>query len=673
MKKRLCLLLLPLLVFLQVEGQEQLSYQQLADRYFITFQYQRAMLIYERLCRGSKVKAANLYKLGYSYEITGAYDKALGAYARCMQQDSTADTLQMRTGNLLKQLQKYTQAKTAYTTYAAKYGTSPLLQNRLAGCDSAQAWLHSHAIVTLQPASSLNTSYADWGAVVHDSVIVFTTEFIRGEALDNKTQVLRWPYPRTGLPYSKIFAARSDGKNIGLPGTRETIVSDIGTQVNNSPFHEGAAVFSSRGDTVYFTITHATRRNALTESPPRHYVYHRVKEQQLELQYSVKSPEGHWQKAVSCPFNNVKAYSVGQPALSKDGSILYFVSDMPGGYGQTDIWYAEKDSAGNWGQPKNCGSAINTSGNEMFPVVNDSNRLHFSSDGWPGMGGLDLFAVTGAKQQWQQPKNLLPPFNSSFDDFYFFRFDTLKGFLSSNRQNGVGSDDIYVFQLPVEVAPPKVLNLLTTVYRAKDSSVVQDAIVALTNLQRRAMWRQRTDTRGQTMFILERAIDYELVGSFATLQPDSAQFSTNIIMSGDTVYQSLYLREHIVPEKTYKVGDHFVLEGLYYDFDKYNIRPDAAIVLNKLQQLLLKYPTMKIELSSHTDSRGSKAYNERLSAQRAASARAYLIKAGISAERIISKGYGESRLVNGCSDGVPCTEAQHQANRRTEVTVLSNQ
>jgi len=266
--------------------------------------------------------------------------------------------------------------------------------------------------------------------------------------------------------------------------------------------------------------------------------------------------------------------------------VLYFASDRPGGQGGTDIWYCTRDASGGWAPPLNCGPVINTPDDELFPVVAE-NGLYIASNGHAGMGGLDVFNVAGAEAQWQEPVNMKPPYNSSYDDFYYVQNDAVSGYFSSNRPGGVGGDDIYTFSY----TPPAP----------------------------------------------------------ETPRPEP--------------------RPEPVPEKKPEKGMVFVIRNLYYDFDKYNIRPDAALVLDSLVGVLNRYPDVRIELSAHTDSRGSDAYNMALSQKRAASAVQYLVSKGIAAGRLMSEGYGESRLVNGCSNGVRCAAADHQQNRRTEVKV----
>lgn len=404
----------------------------------------------------------------------------------------------------------------------------------------------------------------------------------------------------------------------------------------------------------------------------------------LALFYSVKNAEGKWTELKPFAYNNVSKYSVGHAALNNDGSVLYFASDRPGGYGKTDIWYCIKQANGEWQEPQNCGPLVNTEEEEAFPTVGTSGQLFFSSKGLAGMGGFDIFVTSGNGAVWQTPQNLKPPFNSPYDDFYLTLSADGSGYLSSNRAAGKGSDDIYSFaafrQVPPptpvpDAATPKALVLKTIVMNEKDKTVIPNSEIRLTNLERGADWVKQSDAAGQNNFIVEKSKHYTVKAELKGFTSGITAVETLMPPANDTITAIVYMKpqEPAAPVQEavpFKVGDKFVLENLHYDYDKHNIRPDAAVILDRLVATLNKYPGLQIELSSHTDSRGSDTYNMALSDRRAKAAVEYLVKKGINANRLKAKGYGESMLVNGCSNGVPCSVAEHQANRRTEVKIL---
>lgn len=395
---------------------------------------------------------------------------------------------------------------------------------------------------------------------------------------------------------------------------------------------------------------------------------------------SVKGKDEKWAKPTLFAYNRPASYSVGHAALNSRGDVLYFTSDMPGGMGKTDIWYCEKDADGNWSTPQNCGPQVNTPEDEMFPTIGVNGDLFFSSTGHPGMGGLDIFTVVGEKGRWEGVRNLRPPFNSESDDFYFVLAANGSGFLSSNRMNGKGSDDIYSFsayqpfrpEVPPVVLPVIPGVLRTIVFNARDSALVENSVVTLEIPLSEVSEEKRSNGRGQADFSVKADKGYLI-----TIQKDKFTTLTTrmeaSVQEGDTLVQYFYLQPEppIEPPAPYKMGEIFVLENLHYDYNKHIIRKDAAKILDSLVSILKRYPKMEIELSSHTDSRGSDVYNMILSEKRALAAAKYLTDKGIAPSRVKAKGYGETRLLNKCVNGVPCGEEDHQINRRTAVQVLT--
>jgi outer membrane protein OmpA-like peptidoglycan-associated protein len=337
---------------------------------------------------------------------------------------------------------------------------------------------------------------------------------------------------------------------------------------------------------------------------------------------------------------------------------------MPGGFGGVDIWYSELQSDGSWGKPHNAGTAINTGGDEMFPTI-DGQMLYFSSTGHVGMGGLDIFRTTGSKDNFSKPQNMGYPVNSASDDFSFYiegeAGGKQVGYLSSNRIGGAGSDDIYSFNYE----RPQITIVLEGITRNKNTGdLLPSSPVTLYGPKGEIIARNITDNDAEVSFTVDPTLEYRLYGEKQGFFPDSLRISG---LTGD---KDTTIRVTLNLQPVFKKGDRFILENILYDFDKHNIRPDAAAILDKLVATMRDNPTLKIELSSHTDSRGTQTYNERLSQRRAQAAVDYLVKRGIARDRMVAKGYGETRLLNRCADGVSCTAAEHQANRRTEVEVL---
>ncbi len=655
MKKNFYILLVVLSGY-TAKAQEQKQTAVRADEYFSRYEYTLAARLYEKMAAKKKVKPGVLEKLATCYRKTNDYDNAVKWYGRIVQQSPADTTSLLYYADMLKSTGRYDEAKDAYRQYIQKAGASMLVSARLAGCDLAKQWmLHptSHRIENMRV---INTASADWGAVWYgkDS-LVYTSDYIHPYALDSKTKLSNRDFGWTGEPFQKIYIIDTTSSN-GLG-----FIRDLSSAINSSLFHVGPVVFSSNRDTAYITYTNPRRIPYKREKPLEVYGTRR-----LELYVSVKK-EGRWQKPQPFVYNKPNEYSLGHAALSKDGHILYFASDKPGGYGQTDIWYCEKLNDSTWGEPKNCGPVVNTAGAEEFPtVVADGGELYFASDGHPGMGGFDMFRSKGSAARWTAPTNLQYPLNSPGDDFYYETRDLHSGFFSSNRPGGKGSDDVYKFILnnPYVAPPLRVIILETTVLDKQTNEPVDSAWVVLTNTSRDASWRQTTPAKGKVYNVIEANMAYTVEAGKTGYNTDSKTFNTQTPDLPDTVRTVLYLDRKLKP------GDSFVLENLYYDLDKSNIRPDAALVLDSLALILKRNPDVKIALSAHTDSRASKAYNMNLSERRVKSAIAYLIKQGIAPGRLEARWYGESRPVNGCVDGVKCSEAEHQKNRRTEVTVL---
>ncbi|WP_242667462.1 OmpA family protein [Flavobacterium sp. AJR] len=382
--------------------------------------------------------------------------------------------------------------------------------------------------------------------------------------------------------------------------------------------------------------------------------------------YSAKAVENgngtvKWENVKELPFNSDN-YSVGQPSVSKDGKKLYFISDMPGTIGSTDVFVVDILGGDQYSNPKNLGEKVNTSGREMFPFITDK-ALYFSSDGFLGLGGLDVFESRLNNEIFNTPVNLGAPLNSSLDDFgYIVNEETNKGFVCSNRKTGKGDDDIYSFERSC------TQSIKGYVFDAISNAKIAGAIVTLKNKE-----NQKID---ETVSKIDGS--YEFDGNIAcstsyTIEAAKDNFATNIkaittAESSGVIQVPIDLDPALIERKDgllkIKIGI------IFFDLDKSNIRYDAAIELNKVVLLMSQYPSIIIKIESHTDSRANDQYNLELSDRRAKSTRDYIISQGIAPDRIESAiGYGETQLINNCSNGVYCTEAQHQINRRSEFII----
>ncbi len=375
-----------------------------------------------------------------------------------------------------------------------------------------------------------------------------------------------------------------------------------------------------------------------------------------------------WTNISEVPFNS-EEYSVGQPALSADGKKLYFVSDMPGSIGGTDIFVVDILEGNSFSEPKNLGIGINTSGREMFPFLTKE-KIYFSSDGHLGLGGLDVFE-SKLVDTFKEPVNLGKPLNSNKDDFaYIVDERTRRGYVSSNREGGVGDDDIYSFERVEEKCEQTVKG---TVTRKANAMAIVDVKVSLLNNAGDIIEETTTDAYGAFSFknVLNCETQYKIKILKIGFNPGEQDFSTtdeldkenNVPMIIEKELNKLIVRENGVLK--------IKIDDIYFDLNKAAIRPDAAQELDKIVEVMKEYPKMVIKIESHTDSRGSDRYNEVLSDKRANSTGEYIISQGIESNRIESSiGYGEQQILNKCINGVRCTNAEHDINRRSEFIIV---
>lgn len=639
------LLTVIMLVFSMANAQEQPGLRDRAEQLYRRYEYANAIPLYLKLTDSKRPRLGDLERLADCYVRLNDYESAENWYARLIVHEDSPAENRIAYGEVLKANGKYAEARKQLEAYATQTGNRDRVALQIAGCDSAVVWMADPTVHKLRN-EGVNTSLSEFSVFPMGNRVYYTGEpdgYMRG------TGTYGW----TGNSFLRVYTADRAADN-----TLTNPVMAV-SEINNAPYHLGPVAADATGDTLFVTRTYAGKEGERSREDKKNYLTHN-----LELYCYTRNNDGSWSVA---PFvhNNVQEYSLGHATLSDDGNTLYYVSDMPGGYGGTDIWYSERQPDGSWGRPVNAGETINSGGNELFPNVGPENTLYYSSDGFAGMGGLDVFRTVGGKQRWTKPLNLRYPVNSSGDDFaYILTFDGeegIAGYLASNRKGGRGGDDIYSFTYE----KPKIVLLLRGTTSDKQTGDRIAATVTLFDGEREIVARKSSGGSGTFEFLLDRNRAYTVLGQREGYHADSAKASTMGMTTSDTLEVALLL------EPMFEVGKTFELENIYYDFDKHTIRPDAAAILDELLRTLRDNPTLKIELSSHTDSRGSDAYNEALSQRRAQSAVDYLVSRGIARERMVAKGYGESKLVNRCADGVACSSAEHQANRRTEVTVLA--
>ena len=423
----------------------------------------------------------------------------------------------------------------------------------------------------------------------------------------------------------------------------------------NTKTHESSSVFTKDGKTIYFT-----RNNS------RNGRFTRDSEGVSRLKvFRAKYVEGEWKNITKLPFNS-DDYSVAHPALSEDEKTLYFSSDMPGTFGASDIFKVSINKDNGFGTPENLGHEVNTEARETFPFVND-NILYFSSDGHPGLGGLDVFA-TKLDNTSRQVINLGAPLNGTQDDFSYIVNDG-KGYFSSNREGGIGSDDIYSF---VENSPLnfRCISALTGVVKNQETGkpLNTSRVILLSDENIVA----EVETNDQGVFKLEIDCNKE---NYSIVANKEGYQSTNIdfeVERGKPIKLELLLpnEKPLVAQIGTNLLKHLKLQSIYFDLDKSDIRKDAQLIMEKVTNYLKEFPETKISIESHTDAKASTTYNQRLSARRAKATRDYLIGLGISSSRLSYKGFGEENLVNDCKRWENCSVIENQKNRRSEIIVV---
>lgn len=591
--------------------------------------YAKAIDCFEKyLNKGSNEDA--IIKLADSYRLTNNLANAERWYAKVVLSFDCMPINFFYYGKILMSLEKYDEAKIWFNKYLQKVPDDFVAEMLLASCYSINSFKADTTLYSLSEIEMPDVA-TSFGVTPYKEGIVFTAD----KLVFKNSKKYGW----TGRSYLDLYFSQKDrnGKWISPVLLKGNI---------NGQYHEGPACFTKDGNTVYFTRSNISGKKIKKNSK---------NENDLKI-YSAELVNNNWTNVKELPFNS-DDYSCGHPCLSSDEKILYFISDMPGGYGGTDIYKSIFDG-NTWSKPENLGSVINTSGNEMFPYMHSDGSFYFSSDSHHNLGGLDVFVTSYDGNKWLQAENLNYPLNSSKDDFgYTLNPDNKTGYISSNRSN---EDKIY------EVTKNDPTFILSGIVKQKGSAVLIDsAVIELVNINTREKEFVFSDNDGQYKVKLKPQCAYLIRASklmyFTVSSP--LQLST-VGKKISENFSANFVLDQIIIEKP------IALENIYYDLDKWNIRPDAEAELNKVVQVMEDNPKIHIELSSHTDSRAGDQYNLILSDKRAKAAVEYIISKGVDAKRMKWKGYGETRLVNKCKNGVPCTEEEHQQNRRTEFKVI---
>ncbi|MDG1398237.1 MAG: OmpA family protein [Polaribacter sp.] len=542
----------------------------------------------------------------------------------------------------------------------------------------------------------MNSKYQDFDLVQYsDSLYIFSST--------RKQKSIKQPkWSGNNQPYLELYSAKrkKDGSFTSIEKFSKTI---------NTKFHDADIEFSKDLKTIYFSRSNYFKKKYVKDTLGRNLI---------QLYKAVQNSKGKWVEK-EMPFNN-RNYQTGHPTLNDDETKLYFVSDMPGGYGKTDIYVVDILQDGTYGKPKNLGPKVNTKGKEVFPVIWKNEDLYFSSDGYiNGQGGLDIFSVKLNEDiPEEEAYNLPRPINSYSDDFSIsFNKDKNNGFLSSNRSGGKGDDDIYSFQCSCEqyikgityqdirrldsiaamefyyhedmkrisdsisgknsknamsVAQNQIIErdtkaAIDSIFNSSEGvSILPNVMVSLLNNKGKKIDSIISNEKGEYNFTIDCLTSFTLLAE--KINYVSEEFNVKSTeQNADTIYVDFTLKEKDI---LFNGNEHVLnIDPFYYDFDKVDISTHSVVGVLTIVDILRKYPSLHIEINSHTDSRGTNEYNVKLSNRRSAVMKQWIVSKGIDESRISTNGFGELQPVNSCIDGTKCTEAEYAKNRRSEFII----
>lgn len=652
------LLLAVITGFFSMNAQAQKDHYEVANLAYESQEYFKAITLLKKAYSKEKDKANKaeiIYKIAQSYRFVNDTKQAETWYRKALKLKYPDDNIHLYYADALKANGEFEDAMESYNKYAELKPEDPRGKNGAEACALAQKWIDEPSRYVVDNEVQLNTKFMDFTpsyAAEDHKTIYFTSS--RNSASGNNVD--GW----TGEGFTDIFEATIDNK--GKWSKPKPLPATI-----NSIYNEGAAVMNSDFTEMIFTRCGVKKKVKMG----------------CEL-YRSKKSGGSWSEPELLPFfketveNDSVSVTMGHPALSADDKTLLFASDAEGGAGGRDIWMSKYDEEKKrWGKPANL-SAVNTPGNEMYPFLHKDGTLYFSSDGHIGMGGLDIFMAETQGETWGNVTNMRYPINSTGDDFaVIFENEQERGYFTSNREDGKGSDDIYSFLLPA-----LKFTLSGTVIDFKTKKPINDASISIVGTDGTSL-ETTTDGSGKYNFELAPATSYVITAGKKDYYLNKTGKTTTVGFEED--------KDLIQDFELDPINRVIDLPNIFYDLAKWDLRPESKVSLDGLVETLNDNPTIVIELGSHTDTRGSDSQNLALSQKRAQSVVDYLIENGIAQERLVAKGYGETTpkvldvqvgsfekgsVINDAFIAKLSTtelkEEAHQLNRRTEFKVLRN-
>lgn len=592
-----------------------------------------------------------------SYLAYSNTNKAEFWYKKAMDLDVDGEDM-LAYALVLKQNEKYEEAlETLKLYYAYDRSARLIVEGHTAAIEELLDARENETYTTLKNLTAINTEHSEYGPMRYRDQFWYASTTPKAETVDDA-----W----TGEGYADLV-------QLTIVDHDEFHTAELWSDRWNSKWHEALPAMHPDGDEMYFT-----RCGMDDDNTDVCKIYRSYKDFDL------------WSDPEQVFFFD-DSVNVGHPSISSDGKQLFFSSDMEDGYGGKDLYVANRIGE-EWDVPINLGPRVNTPGDELFPHLNEDGKLFFASDGHYGYGGLDLFMAEKRGRIFTSVESLPYPVNTGGDDFSIYLLESeedsveLTGYFASNRQGGMGADDIYYFEKrlapAIKLPPPLFLLELVVVEDVFENpenpnspitgerglAGVSVDVKDISDSDRPYLVNTiETDEDGKTMTVLDEDFDYSIDFRKRSYFSKQELVSTRNMNAepGDTIV----IAREVKLERIFKEIE-FTINNIYYDLDSANIRPDAALVLDSLAGILVQNPGLRVELGSHTDARGSDEYNLNLSQRRANSAVQYLINNGIQEGRLTARGYGETRLVNECTNGVSCPEEKHQENRRTTFKIL---
>ena len=645
--KRQLLLCLAIISFLSNSGIAQKAKIAAADKKYNSYAYIDAIQTYERLAEKGYQSVEMFEKLGNAYYFNSDFEKAVQSYEKLYQlQSELAPEYFYRYAQSLKATGKEKEAATILAKFENKSSDDSRSKRLKNNTDYLEDIKANVGIYTIENAG-INSKYSDYGSAIVDNKLIFTSARDTGGVGQRK-------HAWTGEHFTNLYAAGVNGELI--PSNPVRYDANV-----NSKFHEATPVFTIDGNTMYFT-----RNNYLDGKKGKD-----ANKVMLLKIYKATLVNNRWTNVTELPFNS-NNFSTAHPALSPDEQTLYFASDRPGTIRQSDLYKVAINSNGTYGEPINLGVEINTEGRETFPFVTKDNQLYFASDGHPGLGGLDVFTTKiNNDGSFGEVENDGAEVNSTKDDFGYYRDSEInKGFFSSKRDGGLGSDDIYRF-----TSKDKCKQILKGIVTdSATGETLAGVQLILLNKQYKVIAETTSDALGYYAFDVNCRKTYHIRANKKDYTSKETKLRTPEVTGEtklDIQLESTICRVAVGDD----LGKCFGIKMIYFDLDKSNIRKEAALDLAKILDVLIQNPTIKLDIRSHTDCRQTAKYNMALSDRRAKATIAWLVSKGIDSSRLTGRGYGESQLINDCgcepTNASNCTEEQHQMNRRSEFIITA--